>query len=522
MHKRNMKVGLWSAALIAGGLGGCARMWPESRPYPRPARAPLVEARARYAEKYPIENRARPVRIDGDHGEWAYETVALADADYVYIRFGMEGAPATLQSNRESLTLWLDLDGSALSGDPGIGGMEGLGVDLEVQFSPRSAQTGELRSGVACRVHHRDGSVTAISHGDADLFFAPTYASENYELRLSRHVDAIDEWTPSEAIRAADAVTPAQPVLGSAVVRGAGRFVLVDSAGDEIGRSDPFSFDLPPRGGHAPVSAFLVPSHRIDAIRVVSYNVLHASPVENPAPFVRVIHALDPDVLLLQEWDRQDAAQIEAWFEEHIGGAWTVVSTPGTNVAIASPHAILVPDVDPRELDGRPVRYAGAIVRTPLRDTAVASVHLKCCGSAGSEEDLRRIAEAAVVSEAFAGLASERSMLRAIGGDFNLVGTRQPLDEIRRACDGDGSDMATTEPTVLGDRAIYTWSDSASPFSPGRLDCVVYGDSTAEVASAFVLDTRRLADEALKSAGLERGDSGASDHMPVVIDLLPR
>ena len=41
------------------------------------------------------------------------------------------------------------------------------------------------------------------------------------------------------------------------------------------------------------------------------------------------------------------------------------------------------------------------------------------------------------------------------------------------------------------------------------------------VAQAFVLDTSRLGPVSLAEAGLDASDTSASDHLPVVVDLVP-
>ena len=112
-------------------------------------------------------------------------------------------------------------------------------------------------------------------------------------------------------------------------------------------------------------------------------------------------------------------------------------------------------------------------------------------------------------------------IVRVICGDMNLVGSRPPLDILRANLDADGSDLSIAEPFVLGDRSQYTWSDYKTTFTPGRLDYVLYSDSTAQVYQSFVLDTSRLNEETLARAGLNRTDTDASDHKPVVVDLIP-
>jgi endonuclease/exonuclease/phosphatase family metal-dependent hydrolase len=168
------------------------------------------------------------------------------------------------------------------------------------------------------------------------------------------------------------------------------------------------------------------------------------------------------------------------------------------------------------------LRFVGALVHAGRADVAVASIHLKCCGGKDGREDLARMAEARLINRLFGeALGKSPAPIRLIAGDFNLVGSRPPLDLVRAGLDLDGSELAVAEPLVLGDRAPTTWIDPTTPFTPGRLDFAVYSDSTAAPEQAFVLDTTLLSDAALARAGLQRLDSRASDHMPVVIDLRP-
>ncbi len=53
-----------------------------------------------------------------------------------------------------------------------------------------------------------------------------------------------------------------------------------------------------------------------------------------------------------------------------------------------------------------------------------------------------------------------------------------------------------------------------------RLDTITYSDNSLEVVNAFVLDTAILDLEVLDAMGLEPADSAATDHLPVVVDLL--
>ena len=82
---------------------------------------------------------------------------------------------------------------------------------------------------------------------------------------------------------------------------------------------------------------------------------------------------------------------------------------------------------------------------------------MKCCGSAGSNEDLIRYAEAGAINAAFAEAVTDvRGTLgrdidaAIIGGDLNLVGTRGPLDILRTGLASDGSDFEPASTGVIG------------------------------------------------------------------------
>ncbi len=89
-------------------------------------------------------------------------------------------------------------------------------------------------------------------------------------------------------------------------------------------------------------------------------------------------------------------------------------------------------------------RGAAALVELPTRDhVVVVCVHLKCCGYADSREDLKRIEQARELAGQIQrlrngdfGEKAKRAGIVVVG-DYNLVGSRTPLD-IRR-----GRDLAT-------------------------------------------------------------------------------
>jgi endonuclease/exonuclease/phosphatase family metal-dependent hydrolase len=459
---------------------------------------------------------APSIAIDGQLKEWPQEIAATADADWIYLKVTVEGNHAPLQASPETVALWLDVDGSPRTGArmAAPADASGMGVDEIVEFSPPGDKEGsDLKRGVVVYATDETGKSVTIPAAEAEVLCAPTCEADMYEVRISRHID------PTSSPRLA------QLLAGPGRARA--MFALIGRDGKLNGWSDPETFTLPPAARSSPMVDETVPPKGEGVIRVLSWNVLKNELMKNPAPFARVIQVVDPDVILLQEWET-DAATAQAWFTATVTGAhaWNAWSPAGSDVAIVSPYPLS--SVGPLAINAEgapgdkphPVRFVSALAQTPKGDIVVGTVHLKCCGTMGSPEDARRINEANAINAAMVqALSQTKTPMRVIAGDFNLVGTRAPLDIMRAGLDADGSELAVAPTPVLGDRAIYTWSDHKTEFPDGRLDYAVYSDSSATLVNAFVIDGRRLSDKALARMGLDRSDTAASDHFPVVVDL---
>ncbi len=242
------------------------------------------------------------------------------------------------------------------------------------------------------------------------------------------------------------------------------------------------------------------------------------------APIIgRKLRAAQPDVLLLQEeWQTSPGAAkaaLDVLYPLEGGGSWNVVKNDGCFVA--SPLPLI-------ELPTSNNRYAAAIVAPvdePHRAFVAVSVHFKCCGSAGSNEDVQRVEQAREIATLIAALraagddspvAEYRDAPVVVGGDWNLVGSRAPLDVLTSP---DGADLEPVQLLDLVNRSAVTWVNESSDFSPGRLDLVAVSDDATPLKS-FVLNTRTLPAEAAADLGLEGDDSRrASDHLPLVIDV---
>ena len=80
-------------------------------------------------------------------------------------------------------------------------------------------------------------------------------------------------------------------------------------------------------------------------------------------------------------------------------------------------------------------KHAAAAIRLPGHAPIVVfSVHLKCCGFVGGEDDQKRMAE---TREIIVALDRSRRDFPNIGiviaGDYNLVGSRTPVDLLEKA-----------------------------------------------------------------------------------------
>jgi len=472
-------------ACLAGLLAGCAS---QPRTAPTTAAAPPAGS---------------AIVIDGDVREWPEDVALIADGDWLSFRVSTGRNDRAIQASDESLVLDFDTDA-----DPSTGKQiedASIGADLEVCFSP-IGDDGKIGSGVAV-YSYADGVRTDGTASDIDFCFAPTPASEWYEGRLSRR--------PHAGLGLA-------PLTG----RGVRAVFTVYAPPDElIGRTDVLEAVYPPLGDDDGLCSAELPAKPEGAVRVVSWNVLRSSPMDQTGPFANILTALDPDIVLFQEWD-EPADTIESWLLALVPSetGWHVRKGDAWGVAVASKYPLTPLGPDSIVLGGaeHPVRLVAAEVDTPLGLVAAGSIHLKCCGGAGSVEDQTRLAEAALINDTLEdALSDSGANVRVFAGDFNLVGTFPPLDVMRDQLDLGGASLRVARTLVLGDNAIYTWREDGNAFAPGRLDYLVYGDAGADLLNAFVLDTRRLDDTSLARMGLYRADSEASDHMPLVVDLRP-
>jgi endonuclease/exonuclease/phosphatase family metal-dependent hydrolase len=454
----------------------------------------------------------RALRIDGRFDDWGADAPACVDptgdggssgvdfgrvwvfddADFLYLRFET-GREIALQSS-DGLALYLDTDDAPGTGLP----VEGIGAELSWRF-------GSKRGGL-----HRNGGKTEVGAYEIGLVTGPTVTSREYEIKIRKGRDAADS----------------APLFAGRAVR----WLLRDErggAGDRAAGRHRFSGSAAAR----PVSRPLGKRSPRD-VRVVSNNVYEDNLFKRREEFSRILKALSPDVLALQEIRRHDAAQVQGLVAGMLGGAWHTAHH--ADCFTLSRYPVL------RSIN----LAAGVAALLDLPDSYAVDLLLVNLHLGAGTQDARRQREA---DEIIGMLRDLRAQGRPgalkpgtpimLAGDFNLVGLRRQLDTLLTGDildegtygpdeppDWDGTPMTDLAPSHLAANEAWTWANyHRKGFGPGRIDYLIYTDSAASIANRFVLSTDTMADEALEAYGLRRKDtSTASDHLPVVADLMVR
>lgn len=476
--------------------------------------------------------------IDGRFDDWASVPIALADpadalkaaVDFGEVRISHDdrfvyllvdfGRTVNVQKLDGTVLLLLDCDGNRVTGRS----MHGLGgVDVIIKLTPPNADwPDQAGAGVGLRstTYHPDPQDTAarrLSPYDIGFTFAPTYASDRFEFRIRRGV-----------------VLP-QTAVTFTGDRFTGKLLFRDRAGRLQDESGTFSYELAPVNRSAKPQARDPLSRAGEAgLRIVSWNVNQGALLTNSEPFGRVLAAVDPDVILLQELtDRNTAGQIKGvlnrWLPHDGPQQWDVVfGAGGGNLRCVIASRLELTPSKPVELVPHPMwredhylRAVGTIIEHAGKRLLVISMHLRARGRAGSREDLIRGLEVETLRQAIrSAMLGENINGIIVAGDFNLVGSRRPLDLMTRWLDLEDWSLKAAQAYQLDGLSNATWADPDEPFVPGRLDYLLYSDATLTLARSFVLDSRDLNPRWLDRHGLKLDDTAsASDHLPLIADV---
>lgn len=481
------------------------------------------------------------VRIDGDFSEWAAVASAVVDAadapdGYVdlrevkvrddgryvhfFIDFGKVVNPHVLDG---VVFMPLDVDGDDTTGTT----EHGLtGTDIVVEFSsPSGAIRREAGEGLgvwstAGAEEGEGAKPKVLSPYALGISFAPAHATSQLEMRIDRTLKVKE--------------TPL--LFHGAGFRG--KLVFVDAAGAVADETEIFVAKLESAAGAAvasPVIEATTLAKPAEALRVMSWNVARGAILTSPEPFARAMRLLQPDVVMLVELPGgTQEEELTAWFDKHLpaseGTSWSALVGEGggdlrTAVVSRGPLSPVegMGKISRQNSSGRQqsVRSATAALEWKGKRLAFTVIHTKCCGRMGSSEDLTRISEATAVSQAWKkSLASEKFDGAVMAGDFNLVGSVEPLTLLLTGLDVDGSDLVAASAYQLDGTTNATWADPDQPFVPGRLDYLLYSDSSLLAANAWVYDSMDLPESIAQPLKISpRDTASASDHLPIVVDL---
>jgi endonuclease/exonuclease/phosphatase family metal-dependent hydrolase len=478
---------------------------------------------------------SRNIRIDGDFDDWIQIPVAIddlgdasnaeldlgqvslhSDMSHIFLKINFH-RELNLQRLDGTLMLLIDGDGNQTTGSD----RHGLpGVDLIVYFSPEDPEHPDRpHMGVGVDMLTLTNGTTnskAVGHSDIGFMLAPTYAANQVECRLDRNT----------------ALTGIPPMFQGDHLNL--KWVLTDTNRLVTDQTDTLSHALTAQGQLAAnmPGAVEIPSTALSAMRAMSWNVEYGNILKVPEISGRILKALNPDVILLQELTSANSGpMLETFFNEtlhHPDHSWQVIFGQGggrLRCAIASRfplepvaafHLIPYPN-DPN----RHLRVAGATISFDHKKILLASVHLKCCGRVGSEEDQTRIKEAGLIRQAVQdamGTAHFDGVV--IGGDFNLVGGYAPLELLGKGLDPNQNDLAVVDSYHLDGTDNATWAKSSLPFVPGRLDYFLVSESSLSVAQSFIFDSTDFSKTWFSNQAMPDTDSAkASDHFPILVDL---
>ncbi|MDX1435659.1 MAG: endonuclease/exonuclease/phosphatase family protein [Anaerolineales bacterium] len=305
-----------------------------------------------------------------------------------------------------------------------------------------------------------------------------------------------------------------------------------------------------------------------DTLRVLNYNILWDSifpdddpqnhewrEVDKSAAFIRILNAVDPDIICIQEVNpRRDAGQVADLINEAFGGPdiqeWQAVGGRDSFIAsrfelVQEGFGLSVPSLPPDQ------EQAGVLIDLPdetygSTDLYVICAHFKSGGGPANINIRQRQADALIghITDSMApgdDIDLPAGTPYIMMGDFNVYQTDPAahLDTLLTGDianedkfgadfhpDWDQTDLTDARPSHNGQGELYyTWREDNSPFMPGALDRILFTDSVLVLENAFVLNTTLLSDAALAAAGLEIDDiqysalRGFYDHFPMVVDF---
>ena len=359
--------------------------------------------------------------------------------------------------------------------------------------------------------------------GELGLVVAPTVTSNEFEIALDL-----------KALARVDPDMSPEEVVSLALV------ASETTSGRRLASSGELRYRL--SSLHSPpVSRIEVEKQHADSIRLLTYNVLDSGIFDpgRQGAFRRLLAAIDPDILVLQEMTRHTESQIVKQVARFLDlseeiDLHAVRSLPDLALVSRFPIKAVFPlrvrlqygTASMNLIDLRPHHES---------DLLVVNAHLPCCDfdrerQATLDELIHLIRDAKEDGGLFT--LDPRTPI-VVCGDFNFVSYASQVDTLLKgdlgiesgsnqqlAPDWDDSPLSDALPRHTDSPFTFTWAFDGSSYSPGRLDYVAYSDSVLKVNQSYVLYTPGMSLDTLNRNRLQRHDSiRASDHFPVVVDF---
>jgi endonuclease/exonuclease/phosphatase family metal-dependent hydrolase len=269
--------------------------------------------------------------------------------------------------------------------------------------------------------------------------------------------------------------------------------------------------------------------------RLVTYNTLNTGILEpdRQPNFQRIIQALDPDIIALQEHSEWNEIGdiISSWFPED---TWYQGYTFRDLVVLSKYPIINQANLISSE------RTMCALLQTddPINPyLLILNSHFSCCDNDDDRQEqvdelVQVLREWRLNDNGPFDLPEGTPMFHV--GDFNFVGYREQIETVTAGniqdegnygsdfpLDWDGTAITDLFSRHTHKRMSYTWRSDGSSFNPGKLDYVLYTNSNLSILNHFVLNTLAMPDSILNEWGLEAEDTNeASDHLPRIVDFM--
>ena len=268
--------------------------------------------------------------------------------------------------------------------------------------------------------------------------------------------------------------------------------------------------------------------------------------------FVRVVTAVNPDIVCLQEInDARDPQDVADILDEELplpgGEMWRAHSGSDNVIAARYDLSMLATDTIPTTNRGQAMALVGLPDSDYYADLYLMNAHFKAGGESSDIAKRQQHADAIVhwigdIKTPGGNIDLPDGTPIIVLGDLNVYDT-DPHLHLTTLITGDIHDEGTYGPDVPPDwddtdatdalplhngvgPDFYTWRKDSSAYNPGALDRIIYTDSVISVGNSFVLNTTAMTPEELAAAGLEYADvvlnlaTGYYDHLPLVVDVL--